>query len=509
MARLPVYTSQGGINTSTPGNIRSPEESSRGWRSTSIAAQQIMALSEQWQRAKDAAENLDGKNKLVQGITDILTEGEDYNEYKTPQDLSKKEAELAGRMNTLVKDITSGFSNNLNAQEFAGQAQLSILANQEKLKGIFRDKTIDMWKSNALISQENNMNAFIKSGNEGYKKSYFQDLDNGVAAGFISREEATALKLRTNDWNFDYAYGQLSQNPYAKIPENIMSNIDSRKQIQLRNFARSEQKRLHSEALQQATLDYYSNPTQENLNRIYKLNPKARHNKKLNAILESEPDYNAVTTYDGYIDAMNDIKSLAEMNDDSIQQKQAILEKSTEIIRKIQLSNNAKNGEATLSKADSDKLYQAVYRTVNDKTVKNMLKDMPGLSFQKIAEEAVSLSENVNSLVKVPGIKTVTKNAATSGLAYQYAGANIAAQNEIKQIGLSTAQNMLNALVQGDKQSAYKIYNQGLEAAIKKKYWYIPELQNQKLESGKTKFNINGRVYTFQGFANRDIIVGQ
>lgn len=217
MARLPVYTSQGGINTSTPGNIRSPEESSRGWRSTSIAAQQIMALSEQWQRAKDAAENLDGKNKLVQGITDILTEGEDYNEYKTPQDLSKKEAELAGRMNTLVKDITNGFSNNLNAQEFAGQAQLSILANQEKLKGIFRDKTIDMAKSNLLISQQYNMENFISTGNEGFKTSYLNDIDNMEKSGLIDRTTATGLRQKTDYWNVYNVYREAETNPELVI----------------------------------------------------------------------------------------------------------------------------------------------------------------------------------------------------------------------------------------------------------------------------------------------------
>ena len=242
-------------------------------------------------------------------------------------------------------------------------------------------------------------------------------------------------------------------------------------------------------------IDYYNNPTQENLNRIYKLNPRARGNKKLASIAQSEPNYETVSTYDGYVDALNDIKALADMNDDSIEQKQAILEKSTDIIRKIQLSNNAKNGEATLSKADADKLYQAVYRTVNDKTIKNTLKDMPSFAFKK-------MEQDVNATKDPTGITGIAKMGS-------YAARSAVAQNDIRQIGLSTAQGVMNALVQGDKQSAYKIYNQGLQAAIKKKYWYIPELQNQKLEAGKTKFNVNGKVYTFQGFSNRDIIVGQ
>ena len=495
MAKLPVYTQQGQITTQAPGVIRDINAYSGAAVALGQTAEKLRALDERWQNIKDTAETLDGKNKLVQGMTQILSEAQDYNDYKTPADLNKKQAELSQRLNQLSGSITSGFSNKMNARNFDSTAQLAVMTNQEKLKGIFRDKTIDMWKSNALVSQDTNMNAFIKSGNEGYKKSYFEDLDNGVASGFITREEATALKLKTDDWNFDYAYGQLSQNPYAKIPDNIMAGIDSRKQVQLRNFARTERKRLQAEALQNAMLDYYNNPTQENLNRVYKLNPRARGNKKLASIAQSEPNYETVSTYDGYVDALNDIKALADMNDDSIQQKQAILEKSTDIIRKIQLSNNAQNGDATLSKADMDKLYQAVYRTVNDKTIKNTLKDMPSFTLKK-------MEQDVNATKDPTGFAGIAKMGS-------YAARSAVAQNDIRQIGLSTAQGVMNALVQGDKQSAYEIYNQGLQAAIKKKYWYIPELQNQKLEAGKTKFNVNGKVYTFQGFSNRDIIVGQ
>lgn len=507
MARLPVYTQQGQITTQAPGVIRDINAYSGAAVALGQTAQKLRALDERWQNIKDTAETLDGKNKLVQGMTQILSEAQDYNDYKTPADLNKKQAELSQRLNQLSGSITSGFSNKMNARNFDSTAQLAVMTNQEKLKGIFRDKTIDMWKSNALVSQDTNMNAFIKSGNEGYKKSYFEDLDNGVASGFITREEATALKLRTNDWNFDYAYGQLSQNPYAKIPDNIMAGIDQRKQVQLRNFARTERKRLQAEALQSAMLDYYNNPTQENLNRVYKLNPRARGNKKLASIAQSEPNYETPTNYEGYVDALNDIKALAEMPHNSINERDALLNKATDIMHKIIKSNTDYSGNATLSKDDVDKLSQAMYRTINDTTIKNSLKEMPDFTFNKIYND-IAKNKPVTaggSLIRaLSGGYTVdaVKSLKTSGK-------QLAAQNEVKQIGLSTAQNMVSALVQGDKQGAYKIYNQGLQAAIKKKYWYIPELQNQKLEAGKTKFTVNGKVYTFQGFANRDIIVGQ
>ena len=65
---------------------------------------------------------------------------------------------------------------------------------------------------------------------------------------------------------------------------------------------------------------------------------------------------------------------------------------------------------------------------------------------------------------------------------------------------------VLDSIAKGDVKTAGKIYQLGLESAIKTKYYYIPELQKPDLQVGQ-KFTINGKVYSFQGFSNKDIIV--
>ena len=83
---------------------------------------------------------------------------------------------------------------------------------------------------------------------------------------------------------------------------------------------------------------------------------------------------------------------------------------------------------------------------------------------------------------------------------------DIGVANKLDNIKKRTMEGVINSVVAGDFQTAEKVYNAGLQAAIKTKYWYVPELQDPNLQAGK-KFTLNGRVYTFQGFSNKDIIV--
>ena len=83
---------------------------------------------------------------------------------------------------------------------------------------------------------------------------------------------------------------------------------------------------------------------------------------------------------------------------------------------------------------------------------------------------------------------------------------DIGIANKLDNIKKRTMEGVLNSVVNGDFQTAEKIYNTGLQAAIKTKYWYVPELQKSDLQAGQ-KFTLNGKVYTFQGFSNKDIIV--
>lgn len=497
MAQLPVYTQQGQITTQLPAPVRDLNAYSGAANAIGRAGAELTALGQRWQQIKDVSESLDAKNKLTAGISEILTEAEDYHDYKTPEDLELKQDELSRRMSQLTGTICKGFTNNLNAQEFESNAQLSVLLNQEKLRGVFRDKTIDMWKSNAIVSEQNNMNMFVKTGNDSYKKNYFQDLDNGVAAGFIDRADAAALKLKTNDWNFDYAYSQIASNPYAKISPEIMSGIDTKKQVQLRNFQKAEQKKVHAEALADAEMAFYSNPTQENLNRLYKLNPKLRKSSgKYEKNINTPANLETVTNFEGYAEAADAIKDLATIDTRSYNGKMEYLKQARDIAFSILKNNTDKSGNATISAKDKDALMQMIFKGAKDETFKAQLANLPDLSKLKVGEIT---NQTRNMLPGAADDKI--KDFKAENFKRQ-----VFAQRKINDIANRTSEAVLYKFIAGDYEGGQRVYNEGLKEVVKARYWYIPELQNPNLQAGQ-KFTINDKVYTFQGFSGADVVV--
>ena len=215
--KLPTYTNQGGITTDVPGNIRDIDAYSQTYKSLGNAAQNLLSLSAQWQQSKDEVENLDGKNKLVSEMTQILNEAEDYRDYNNFADLSNKENELLQRMYQVTPDIVNGFSNNQNAAIFQKQAELATLQNKEKLREIFRNKYVDNAKSNLITSQDTNMENYIATGNAAYKESYLQDLENMFRAGFIDEEYKTQMGLKTDEWETYHVLRQAESDPDTVI----------------------------------------------------------------------------------------------------------------------------------------------------------------------------------------------------------------------------------------------------------------------------------------------------
>lgn len=220
--RLPIYTNQGGITTDTPGNIRDPQAYSTGTRNFAEGAKNLAILAAQWQQSKDDVENLDGKNKLVSEMTQILNEAESYRDYNNFADLQGKENELLTRIDEVTPNIVNGFSNNQNAAKFQAQAEMAALQNREKLKEIFRNKYVDKAKSNLIISQDSNMENFINTGNAVYKESYKQDLESMFRAGFIDEEYKTSMGLKTDKWDVYHILRQAESDP-----ETVLNNLKS------------------------------------------------------------------------------------------------------------------------------------------------------------------------------------------------------------------------------------------------------------------------------------------
>lgn len=217
MAQLPVYRQQGNITTDTPARIRDLDTYAQGAINMQKAGNALQELAARWQESKDAVENLDGRNKLNSGITAILDEAANFNEYSTPEELNQKQEELTQRMNNLVPDIVSGFSNNQKAREFEMKGQFATQQNIYKLQGIFRDKQIDMGRAGLITSQQTNMENFIATGNPLFKETYLNDLDSMLQNGIVDREYAAKMKTDTDKWDVYHVMRQAESDPEAVI----------------------------------------------------------------------------------------------------------------------------------------------------------------------------------------------------------------------------------------------------------------------------------------------------
>lgn len=221
MAQLPIYRQRGNISTENPGMIKGVDASfSEGYVNMQKNAQALYNLSLKWQESKDAVENLDGKNKLNSGIAAILDEAANYNEYSTPEELSNKQQELTQKMNNLVPDIVSGFSNNQKAREFESNGQFATQQNVFKLQNIFREKQIDMGKAGLIESQRTNMENYIITGDNAYKDVYLNDLYTMRNAGIVDREYVAKMQNDTDKWNVYHVLRQAESNP-----EEVIKNL--------------------------------------------------------------------------------------------------------------------------------------------------------------------------------------------------------------------------------------------------------------------------------------------
>lgn len=214
MARLPVYNTD--ANVRVAGGVNVPQNDQVAQAMGNLARQgQELAL--QWQQTQNEAERLDGKNKMMAEVNDILNEAEEYTNYKTPKDIEGKQKELQDRLNKVLPTISGGFTNQINANKFSQEYELTMLQNNEQLKGIFRKKFIDNNNANLIVSQDRNKEAYIQSGNKAYKDSYFTDLENSLKAGYIDKAQMEKLKLETDGWDEYALVNQMSQNPEAYL----------------------------------------------------------------------------------------------------------------------------------------------------------------------------------------------------------------------------------------------------------------------------------------------------
>lgn len=210
MAKLPVYNTD--ANVRVAGGVNVPRNDYVSEAVGNLAKQgQELAL--EWQKTKNEGEWLDGKNKVIEQTNAILNEAEEWTDYQNPKDIETKQKELEGRLNTVVSNVAGGFTNQMNANRFSQEYQLTTLQNTEKLKEIFRNKSIDNSNAALIKSANENKDAYIRTGNAAYKESYLADLNRAFKGRYITEQQKAQLELKTDEWDELALVNQMSQDP--------------------------------------------------------------------------------------------------------------------------------------------------------------------------------------------------------------------------------------------------------------------------------------------------------
>lgn len=228
-------------------------------------------------------------------------------------------------------------------------------------------------------------------------------------------------------------------------------------------------------------------PSEQNYKNWLYYNQDASDEKKktMQEIAGFIPDEDTITTYDGYSDAYDDIKQLSKMANDTMAEKNAIEEKAVNIVQKLHQSNHTKDedGIYKISSQDLDRAKQMINDVLSDNVFKKQVSELPDIS-------------------------TFTRMARFIDAPVSYTADRINAKSKIGDIAQATMRDMQNIVMSPDideetkRKEIQRTYKAGVEAAIKAKYYWIPDLQNKPLVENETILNINGTQYLYTGIGD-------
>lgn len=207
--------------------------------------------------------------------------------------------------------------------------------------------------------------------------------------------------------------------------------------------------------------------------------------KKMQQIAGFVPDEETVTNYDGADDLYSELKYLSDMPNDTMSEKDAIENKAIEIIQKAHNSNITKDEEGgyKVSSKDLNNAKQMINNVLSDNVFKKQVSEMPDVgTFKKLVQ-----------FTDAP---------------VWYTSQKINSKSKIGDIAQSTMRDIQNIVMTPDldnetkKREIQRTYKKGMEAAIKAKYYWIPDLQNKELVENETVLNINGTQYLYKGIGD-------
>lgn len=313
---------------------------------------------------------------------------------------------------------------------------------------------------------------------------------------FMSDENRSKFLNAIKDNNF--VVGQVERD--GKIRDVKLQDITTPSMYaDIKRFADSKDRQIRSARLQEARLqgqesmlDYTLKPTQEGLDRLLKLNPTISENSAdaYRNMLKVPTNYDAETQKQTKKRMVDGLKVLSNMPADTEKAKDDMLENLANYSNELRRENE----KGKISSGDMENMLQDAMRLYTDKDFAAKVAKMPSEGvFSKISSFVLNTVSPITSM-KAP--KEVSKAVKEVDIA-----------NEIDDIGTKTTSLMLQAINDGaDANEVDRIYKKGVEAAIRKKYYNIPEMQGELIPN-QSVIDIYGKPYMFMGFGAEDVFV--
>ena len=220
--------------------------------------------------------------------------------------------------------------------------------------------------------------------------------------------------------------------------------------------------------------------------------------KRMQEIAGFIPDEETITTYEGADDLYDEIKSLSDMPNDTMAEKDAIEDKAMQIVQKAHQSNITKDeeGKFKVSSKDLDRAKQMINDILSDDVFKKQVEELPTMTtFQKLMN--IGEPTDIKPIDVIPGARKIRGISRA-----------ISAKSKIGDIAQATMRDIQNTVMRPDldndtkRKEIQRIYKSGMEDAIRAKYFWIPDLQSKQLVENETILNINGTQYLYKGIGD-------
>jgi len=229
MAKLPGYDSSKVMSTEPSVQMKDMAQEQQMGKNIQSLGKVARDLATVWQDAEDAAQTLEGQNKIDLGQADVFDRAAKDPKYDNSE-------EYHDDLEKIREGSLENFTNDQARQKFAITANNQTAAARIKVDGVFRTKFQDHYKGQIITSHEKNKREYISTGDEAAMDK--QRLAVGIALekGAVSEVFVANEEVKIQDWNH-LRYLQMAQN--GQVEEALKMIDESDMQPSEKNAAKA------------------------------------------------------------------------------------------------------------------------------------------------------------------------------------------------------------------------------------------------------------------------------